>query len=95
MFTYITLGTNNLARAMAFYDSTLASLGLKRCDPSDEEGWEEIAGWCTYENDGAQELALRITKPFNGNTATPGNGTMVALRATSWAGVAALRAGHL
>ena len=38
MFTYITLGTNNLARAIAFYDSMHASLGLKRCDPSEEEG---------------------------------------------------------
>ena len=43
MFTYITLGTNELKRAIAFYDATLAPLGLKRCEP-DEEGWEEIAG---------------------------------------------------
>ncbi len=82
MFTYITLGTNELKRAIAFYDATLAPLGLKRCEP-DEEGWEEIAGWGSYENDGAQELALWLTKPFDGRDATPGNGTMVALCATS------------
>ena len=89
MFTYVTLGTNDLTRAIAFYDATLAPLGLKRCDPTDEEGWEAIAGWGTYENEGAQELALWVTKPFDGHAATAGNGTMVALRATSWAAVCA------
>ena len=88
MFTYITLGTNDLARAIAFYDATLAPLGLKRCEPN-EAGWEEIAGWGTYENDGAQELALWVTQPFDGRAATVGNGTMVALRATNWAAVRA------
>ena len=95
MFTYITLGTNDLLRAIAFYDATLAPLGLKRCDPQDEEGWEEIAGWGTYENDGAQELALWVTKPFDGRAATAGNGTMVALRATSWAAVRGFHAAAL
>jgi hypothetical protein len=30
MFTYVYLGTNDLERATAFYDATLASLGLER-----------------------------------------------------------------
>ena len=95
MFTYITLGTNDLTRAIAFYEAILAPLGLRRCDPQEEEGWEEIAGWGTYENNGAQELALWVTKPFDGRAATPGNGTMVALRATSWTAVRGFHAAAL
>ena len=31
MFTYVCLGSNDLARAAFFYDATLAALGLRRC----------------------------------------------------------------
>jgi catechol 2,3-dioxygenase-like lactoylglutathione lyase family enzyme len=84
MFTYVCLGTNNLDRAVRFYDATLAVLGLGRCDTSGEGDWSGWAGWGTYKDGGAQELALWICKPFDGKTATPGNGTMVALKARSW-----------
>jgi catechol 2,3-dioxygenase-like lactoylglutathione lyase family enzyme len=87
MFTYVCLGTNDLPRAITFYDATLATLGLHRCDTSDEANWEGWAGWGTYTNQGATELALWVGTPFNGKAATPGNGTMVALAATSWSQV--------
>lgn len=87
MFTYICLGTNNLPRAIAFYDATLATLGLYRCDTSAESAWEGWAGWGTYKNQGAEELALWVGTPFDGQPARPGNGTMVAFAATSWAQV--------
>ena len=32
MFTYICLGTNDLERAVRFYDATLVALGLQRYD---------------------------------------------------------------
>ncbi len=30
VFTHVTVGTNNLAKARAFYDATLKEIGLKR-----------------------------------------------------------------
>ncbi len=84
MFTYICLGTRDLARASRFYDATLGALGLSRCNVSDESDWQGWAGWGTYEQNGATKLALRLCEPFDGSLATAGNGTMVALRATSW-----------
>lgn len=84
MFTYVCLGTNDLERAIRFYDATLAALGLRRCVTGDPE-WDRIsAGWGTYERNGARELALWVGKPFNQQPATVGNGTMVALRARTW-----------
>ncbi len=84
MFTYVYLGTNDLEGATRFYDATLAPLGLPRCITGDAE-WDRIsAGWGTYESGGARELALWVGKPFNGQVATAGNGTMVAFRARSW-----------
>jgi catechol 2,3-dioxygenase-like lactoylglutathione lyase family enzyme len=84
MFNYIYLGTNDLARACIFYDATMATLGLKRCNTGDA-AWDRIsAGWGLYEDDGARELALWVGLPFNQQPATAGNGTMVALRARSW-----------
>ena len=84
MFTYICLGTNDLARAAQFYDAALAPLGLARCDTSGENSWDGWIGWGTYENQGAQELALWLCKPFDGQVASGGNGTMVALSGQSW-----------
>jgi len=84
VFAYICLGTNNLDGAIKFYDAALAPLGLNRCNTGDEPNWEGWAGWGTYEAGGANELALWVCTPFNANTATSGNGTMVALRANTW-----------
>ena len=84
MFTYITLGTNDLSRAARFYDAVLAPLGLRRCDTSTEDDGEEWIGWGTYEQEGQTELALWVCKPLDGRAATAGNGTMVALKAFTW-----------
>ncbi len=95
MFAYICLGTNDLARAISFYDAVLAPLGLDRCDTSQESDWEGWAGWGTYEDGGARELALWLCAPFDGAPAVAGNGTMVALRAKAWAVVEAFHAAAL
>jgi catechol 2,3-dioxygenase-like lactoylglutathione lyase family enzyme len=84
MLSYVYLGTRDLERATAFYDATLAPLGMQRCITGDP-AWDRIsAGWGTYEDDGARELALWVGLPFDQNSATVGNGTMVAFRARSW-----------
>ena len=84
MFTYICLGSNDLVRSARFYDAALAPLGLMRCDTSAEQDWQEWIGWGTYEQSGKVEIALWVCRPHNGQAATPGNGTMVALKANSW-----------
>jgi len=83
MFTYVCFGTNDLAAAARFYDATLGALGLRRCDVENDPAWNGWIGWGTYRSGGA-ELALWVCSPFDGRRASAGNGTMVALRASSW-----------
>jgi catechol 2,3-dioxygenase-like lactoylglutathione lyase family enzyme len=87
MLTYVYLGTNDLERATRFYDATLTSLGLQRCVTGDPDWDRTSAGWGTYEDGGARELALWVGKPLNQLPASTGNGTMVAFRARSWSEV--------
>jgi catechol 2,3-dioxygenase-like lactoylglutathione lyase family enzyme len=95
MFTYVTLGSNDLARSAQFYDAVLAPLGLARCDTSGEADWDGWLGWGSYGEAGARELALWVCRPFDGAPASAGNGVMVALRATSWQAVQGFHAAAL
>jgi catechol 2,3-dioxygenase-like lactoylglutathione lyase family enzyme len=70
MIGYITIGTNDLPRAVAFYDALLAEVGGKRMM---EE--ESFVAW-TSDTPGA---ALAVTRPYDGAAATVGNGVMVAI----------------
>ena len=72
MIGYVTLGTNDLDRAAKFYDAIAAELGTGRMMEFDT-----FIAW--GKPDGAAGVAA--TKPFDGNEATAGNGTMVALAA--------------
>jgi catechol 2,3-dioxygenase-like lactoylglutathione lyase family enzyme len=74
MLAYTTLGTNDLARASAFYDALLPLLGAKRFM---EE--ETFIAWASSE----EGAGLALTHPFDGKPATVGNGVMVALQAGS------------
>lgn len=84
MLLYVTLGTNDLQRAGAFYDSTLATLGLKRR----KEDEVEIG----YGAEDDIRCRLWLVTPFNRKAATIGNGSMVALEAESRAAVDAFHA---
>jgi len=84
MLSYIYFGTNDLARAIAFYNPVLAPLGMKRCVTGDPDWDRTSAGWGTYEDDGRRELAFWIGIPFDQKPATVGNGSMVAFKARSW-----------
>jgi len=84
MFTYVCFGTNDPERAARFYDPTLAALGLRRCDVEGDPAWEGWVGWGTYQHGGEHEIALWVCRPFDGQPATAGNGSMVALQARSW-----------
>lgn len=75
MIGYVTLGTNNLERAVAFYDELLALIGAGRFLA--EEG--VFVAWAAAPD----QPGLSVTKPWDGNPATVGNGTMVALTVNS------------
>lgn len=70
MIGYVTLGTNNHDAAAAFYDALLGELGASRFMESDT-----FIAWGVSRN----KPALSIIKPADGNEASIGNGTMVAL----------------
>jgi catechol 2,3-dioxygenase-like lactoylglutathione lyase family enzyme len=71
MIGYVTLGTNDLERAVAFYDRLFAVLGAGRFmeDPGHFVAWAVAP----------DQPAISVTTPFDGQPATHGNGTMVAL----------------
>jgi hypothetical protein len=70
MIGYVTLGTNDLARAAALYDALLAEIGAQRM-------WETPRGIAWGIAPGQPVLALM--KPFDGQSASAGNGAMVGL----------------
>jgi predicted lactoylglutathione lyase len=72
MIGYVTLGTKDLAKAAAFYDAIAAELETPRMME-----YETFIAW--GKPDGGAGIGL--TKPFDGNEATVGNGVMVALQA--------------
>ena len=58
MLSYVYVGTNDLARAIRFYEAVLGAVGMKRCITSDAE-WDKVAaGWGTYEDGGARRARL-------------------------------------
>ena len=81
MIGYVTLGTNDLKRAAAFYDGLLAEIGAKRMMEGDD-----FIAWSVKPD----LPGLGVTKPFDKKAATVGNGVMVALAVDSEAKVNAM-----
>jgi predicted lactoylglutathione lyase len=74
MIGYTTLGTNDLERACTFYDGLFGSIGEKRIMEIDN-----FVVWGTS----MEQPGFSITRPFDGNPATVGNGVMIALQMPS------------
>ena len=72
MISYVTLGSNDKVRAAQFYDPLLALLGAKRV--------YELDRLIAWGNDAGSPM-LMVIDPADGNSATIGNGVMVALAA--------------
>jgi catechol 2,3-dioxygenase-like lactoylglutathione lyase family enzyme len=89
MFSYAVLGTNDLPRAIAFYDATLAPLGHARIPDYDPDGTSAAWG---LDDPGPH---LWVTLPFDGQPATTGNGVMLSFLADSPAAVDAFHAAGL
>jgi len=71
MIGYVTLGTNDFPRAVAFYDALFASIGAGRF--MEEDGY--FVAWAID----PEQPSVAISVPYNKEPATAGNGTMVAL----------------
>ena len=78
MIGYVTLGTNDLPRAAAFYDALLAEIGARRL----------MAYGRGYSyGESPDKPSLGILTPYDTRDATVGNGVMVALSVDSRAKV--------
>jgi catechol 2,3-dioxygenase-like lactoylglutathione lyase family enzyme len=73
MIGYTTIGTNNLDKALAYYDVLLAELGGKRVM---ETANGQLYGF-------AQGPLFGVTRPYDGKAQHCGNGNMIALRCPS------------
>ena len=82
MFSHIVVGADDLASAKRFYDAALGALGY---GPGAEAGDRVI-----YSSDAG---ILMVTKPFDGNAATFGNGVTIGLTAPNPAAVDAFHQG--
>jgi predicted lactoylglutathione lyase len=71
MIGYVTLGTNDLPRAAAFYDALAKELGIDRVMETEQFIAWGAPGGCM----------MSVTKPFNGAPASVGNGVMAAIAA--------------
>lgn len=75
MYSHATLGTNDIARAIAFYDPLLAGLGLARHESDAAKGY---AGYAAAPEATPQFWILR---PIDGRDASVGNGVTIAFEA--------------
>ncbi len=80
MIGYTTVGTNDLPRAVAFYEKVFAPLGVKRAFEN-----ERVVSWTT-----GSGPSFGVIKPYDGKAATAGNGTMIAIAVDKPATVDAL-----
>jgi catechol 2,3-dioxygenase-like lactoylglutathione lyase family enzyme len=88
MDNYITLGARDAAEAETFYDAVFATLGW-----SSHMTWP---GWRAYSLGGSgQGLTVWTATPFDGQPASVGNGTMVAIAAPTREAVDAFHAAAL
>lgn len=75
MISYVTIGANDFAAACTFYDAVLGAFGHVRKDTFAEMGW---ASWAPK---GGGRPLLWVAKPYDGNPASVGNGSMIGLHA--------------
>lgn len=77
MIGYVTLGSNDIPRAATFYDELLGLLGARRIMDD-----ESFIAWSAAPGTPGSPV-ISITKPFDGQAATVGNGVMVAIAVDS------------
>ena len=70
------VGTNDLDQSIKFYDELLEVLDLERIERDDV-----CAGYSQRNNNG--KIEFYVTKPFNKEKATAGNGSQISFQTTS------------
>ena len=70
MFSFVTLGTNNLEKSKQFYDDLLSSIDIFKAEEDDS-----YIGYAKKEN--INKIEFYLMKPHNKKEATFGNGTMI------------------
>jgi len=81
MIGYALVGTNDLSSATEFYDAVLGEIGGTRYLEM-----ERLVSWRAGEN----SVGLGVCEPYDGKASSVGNGTMIALMASSPAQVDAV-----
>ena len=80
MFSFITLGTNNLKKSKFFYDELLISINILNIEKDDS-----YVGYAKKSN--LSHVEFYLMKPHNNKDATFGNGTMITFSIGSKEGV--------
>ena len=76
MIGYVMVGTNNLDQSIKFYDELLGVLDLERTEKD-----EVCAGYSQKNSNG--KIEFYVTKPFNKEKATVGNGCQISFQTSS------------
>ncbi|HEY5711058.1 MAG TPA: VOC family protein [Allosphingosinicella sp.] len=71
MIGYVTLGTNDIAKARDYYDALFSTIGVGRL----MEFGENFTMW----GKAWGQPGIALTTPYNGEPATAGNGNMTAI----------------
>lgn len=74
MLGYITMGTNDLPRARAFYGDLLGTIGAQKI----MEFGEDLGGFTLF-SASMEQPGIAVTAPYNQEPATVGNGNMAAI----------------
>ena len=74
MIGYVTLGSNNLPRAFAFYDALFAAVDIKQLTK-----YQRGVAW----GESFDKPSFAVMTPFDGKPATVGNGVMIGLYLSS------------
>lgn len=84
MIGYVTVGSNDLEKSRNFYDALMPSIGASRI--------MEFGDNFTMYGTGMGKPGFAVCKPYDGNSASAGNGNMAAIVCDSRAKVDALHA---
>jgi len=84
MIGYVTVGSNDLEKSRSFYDALMPVIGANRI--------MEFGDNFTMYGTGMNRPGLAVCKPYNGNTATAGNGNMASIACDTRAKVDELHA---
>ncbi len=91
MLNYITIGANDVPRSGRFYTAILTPLGYRTKEAADGIEFTAPAAPGRVSGPGA----VYVKKPFDGKTATAGNGSMAAFQAETHTMVRNLHAAGL